>query len=427
MAMPGFGRSTIVLWHRYVGLAMAGFLLIASLTGSLLAFREAIDEWLAPRFFVADSPADAPLLDPYVLRERVAAQVGPQGRIDAVVLHLQPGRTARFPVAPNPAPGGGMHVLDYDEVHADPHSGQVQGRRKREGLGLRPEQIVPSLFVIHHSLALPGKWGTLLLGLISLLWTVDCFAGAFLTFPRGRPFLSKWKTAWAIKWRAGFYRATLDVHRAGGLWLWAVLLLFAWSSVMFNLRDTVYRPAMGLFLSFDDSWRSVPLRPHPVLAPSLDWSAARDAARQVMQAQAEQENFRVHREERLQLDRRRGVYAYLVHSTADIRPDVGNTAVLIDADSGAYRGRWLPGAGPAGNVVSNWMGALHMAHPFGLPYRVFVCIVGLAAATLSVTGVAIWAKKWRARSSAKSKRQIAPTNDTSSRPRRPGPLPPQAH
>ncbi|OVZ62202.1 hypothetical protein CDO44_04860 [Pigmentiphaga sp. NML080357] len=387
--MPGFGRSTIVLWHRYVGLAMAGFLLIASLTGSLLAFREAIDEWLAPRFFVADSPADAPLLDPYVLRERVAAQVGSQGRIDAVVLHLQPGRTARFPVAPNPAPGGGMHVLDYDEVHADPHSGQVQGRRKREGLGLRPEQIVPSLFVIHHSLALPGKWGTLLLGLISLLWTVDCFAGAFLTFPRGRPFLSKWKTAWAIKWRAGFYRATLDVHRAGGLWLWAVLLLFAWSSVMFNLRDTVYRPAMGLFLSFDDSWRSVPLR--------------------------------------LQLDRRRGVYAYLVHSTADIRPDVGNTAVLIDADSGAYRGRWLPGAGPAGNVVSNWMGALHMAHPFGLPYRVFVCIVGLAAATLSVTGVAIWAKKWRARSSAKSKRQIAPTNDTSSRPRRPGPLPPQAH
>ena len=36
----------------------------------------------------------------------------------------------------------------------------------------------------------------------------------------------------------------LDLHRAGGLWLWAMLFVFAWSSVAFNLTpayDAVMR------------------------------------------------------------------------------------------------------------------------------------------------------------------------------------------
>jgi len=401
--MARFGRAQVVLLHRWAGLAMAGFLLVAALTGGLLAFREELDAWLAPGLHVARSAADAPLLDPDTLRERVAGQVAPQGRVDAVVYRLRPGATVRFPVAPNPAPDGRLYALDYDEVYADPHTGAIQGRRKREGLGLRAEQIVPSLFVIHHSLALPGRWGTLLLGVVSLLWTADCFAGAWLTLPRSRPLLAKWRPAWGLKLRAGAHRATLDLHRAGGLWLWLALLLFAWSSVMFNLRDAVYRPVMGVFLPFDDSWRSVPLRPAPVLSPGLDWQAARQAARAAMQAQARSAGFTVHAEERLQLDRRRGVYAYLVHSSADIRADVGNTAVLVDADTGAYRGRWLPQRGPWGDTVSNWLGALHMAHVFGLPYRLFVAVMGLGTALLSVTGVLLWWRKRRARQAARAR------------------------
>ncbi|MEI2416014.1 PepSY-associated TM helix domain-containing protein [Orrella sp. JC864] len=402
-ALPRVQRRHVVLLHRYVGLAMAGFLLVAALTGSLLAFREELDHWLAPELFVARSDPRAPLLDAYTLRERVARQLGPQARVDALVLALRPGETARFPVAPNPDPATGrLAALGYDEAYADPHTGRVQGTRRREGLGLHPAQLVPSLFVIHHSLALPGRWGTLLLGLVSLLWTVDCFAGAWLTLPKGRPFLQKWRPAWTLKWGSGAYRATLDLHRAGGLWGWAVLLLFAWSSVMFNLREPVFRPVMGLVFEFDDSWRSVPPRPRPVLAPGLDWPAAHRAARAAMLALAQETGLRVNTEERLLLDRRRGVYAYLVHSSLDLRPVVGNTAVLIDADTGQPRGRWLPTGGPAGNTVSNWLGALHMAHVFGRPWQVFVALAGLATAMLSITGVLVWHRKRRARRGAAS-------------------------
>lgn len=49
--------------------------------------------------------------------------------------------------------------------------------------------LMPFLYRLHQSLVL-GKLGTTLLGVISLLWLVDCFVGLYLTFPvrsRGLP------------------------------------------------------------------------------------------------------------------------------------------------------------------------------------------------------------------------------------------------
>jgi len=41
-------RAFLVLLHRYIGLATALFLLMAGLTGSILAFNHELDEWLNP-------------------------------------------------------------------------------------------------------------------------------------------------------------------------------------------------------------------------------------------------------------------------------------------------------------------------------------------------------------------------------------------
>jgi uncharacterized iron-regulated membrane protein len=50
-----------------------------------------------------------------------------------------------------------------------------------------------------------------------------------------------------------------------------------------------------------------------------------------------------------------------------------------------------------------------MANVFGLPYRIFVCILGLVIAMLSVTGVYIWWKKRRARNAHMGRRRNAET------------------
>jgi uncharacterized iron-regulated membrane protein len=383
-----------VLAHRWAGLVMAGFLLLASLTGSALAFRDELDAWLAPELRLVtamglDTKARATSLDPFALRARAEQALPPGARLDGVQLRSEPGHTVMLRAT---GPG-----LGYDEVYVNPHTGHIQGTRHSEANGMAPAQLMPFLFKLHHSLALPGLWGTLLLGLVSLVWTIDCFVGAWLTWPRARPALPRWGSAWRVKWRAGWQRANHDLHRAGGLWLWAVLLMFAWSSVMFNLRDPVYQPVMGVAFKFDDSWSSVPARATPAMHPGLDWHAAHQAARQVMQTMATRHGFTIDHEERLLLNRHKGVYIYMVQSSLDLRRTIGNTAVMIDADTGAWRGQWLPTGGPTGNTVSNWLGALHMGHVGGLPWRIAVALSGLLVCGLSVTGVLVWWVKRRAR------------------------------
>lgn len=397
-------RHTLVLLHRWNGLVLALFLLVASLTGSLLAFEDELDLWLAPELHLAHpapgQPASA-MLDPYALRERVALALGPQADVSQLILHPQAGHTVRFLVGPAIDRATGQPFrLGYDEVLVNPHTGAIQGLRDRQRISLERSALMPLVFNLHHSLALPRVAGALVMGVVATLWTLDCLVGMILTWPRGRPFLAKWKPAWLVKWRAGFYRVNLDLHRAFGLWCWVLLLMLAWSSVMFNLRDQIYLPVMSRLLPFDYSWRPAPplANASPLTAgPPMSWPQAHAMARRAMAGFASERGLQIDFEERLSYDRRRGVYAYMVHSNADLRSDVGNTGLLIDAASGQIRGHWLPTGDRSGNTFSNWLGALHMGHVFGLPWRIALALLGLAVSLLTVTGVVVWWKKRGAR------------------------------
>lgn len=47
-----------------------------------------------------------------------------------------------------------------------------------------------------------------------------------------------------MKTNAGSFRFNYDLHGASGLWVWAMLFVFAWSGVAFNLESQVYNPVM---------------------------------------------------------------------------------------------------------------------------------------------------------------------------------------
>ncbi|QKH37255.1 PepSY domain-containing protein [Achromobacter pestifer] len=400
--MAADARQFWVRVHRWAGLATALFLFIAGLTGSILVFEEELDAWLNPGLMrVAPPSAGAPMMDPYALRAAVQRQL-PWAAVDQLPLRREPGHSVALRLAPKLEAGSGRPLpLDATHAYADPYTGRVLGVREEGRLSLARQDLIPLIYRIHCELALPGIWGRLLFGVIALIWTLDCFVGFYLTLPsrgaRRGGFWRGWRPAWLIKRGASATRVTLDVHRAFSLWLWALLLVYAWSSVMFNLRAQVYQPLMSQMLPFDTSWRQAPALPSPVLEPALDWRQAHEAARAAMAELARERGFSVDGEELLMLDRRRGLYGYLAHSDADLRSRVGNTGILIDAASGERRGIYLPTRGAAGDTFSNWIGALHMAHVFGLPYRLLALALGLVVAALSVTGVMIWWRKRRGR------------------------------
>jgi len=121
-------RRSWVLVHRYAGLYMACFLIVAGLTGSLIAF------------------------------------------------YVEPRR--------NPATGE-PYVLDFTELYLDPYSGEELGRRRFGEISQGVVNLMPFIYRFHYSLAL-GEIGTWLLGIAALIWTLDSFVGFYLTLPPWR-------------------------------------------------------------------------------------------------------------------------------------------------------------------------------------------------------------------------------------------------
>lgn len=397
---------------------VAGFLVVAGVTGSLLAFYEELDVAANPRLHRAEPPAPgARPLDPLTLRE-AAERAMPGAWVHWVDLAPpEPGRSVVFYAeGPTDPATGELRELADDEVFLDPYTGEELGRRKWGAITQGAENLMPFVYRLHYSLAL-GTVGTYAFGVVALLWTIDCFVGAYLTFParrrgkdadRGpRPsWGARWRSAWRVRWRSGWTKLNFDLHRAGGLWTWAMLFVLAWSSVAFNLQE-VYRPVTGAVLGM------TPEEDGPTLArdqpqPGIPWREALAVARAHMAREAAARGMAVGREVYLYFDPHRGSYGYAAEvGTFAGRPY--HAELTFNANGhGALRRFLAPPDERAGDAVTRWLYDLHMARVFGLPFRVLVCAMGLVVTALSITGVIVWWKKRRARLLVRARRKRSP-------------------
>jgi uncharacterized iron-regulated membrane protein len=129
----------------------------------------------------------------------------------------------------------------------------------------------------------------------------------------------------------------------------------------------------------------------------MDWRAAQTVAEGIAADAAREHGFSIDRAVYLGLDRDNHLFEYRVHSSRDIGEKSGQTFFWFDASTGALLAMILPTGHRAGNTLTTWLVELHEANVFGLPYKIFVCVLGLAIAALSVTGVYIWWRKRAAR------------------------------
>lgn len=248
-------RRSLAFLHRWLGLAFLACLLPACLAGSVIVWKAELDAWLNPDLFYA-APSEARLLDEEELEAALRAQV-PKIRIAWVEPPEQPGRTAYASI------GNWFDPTDperrYNEVYLDPHTGRILGARsifkphfdRREGL----------IFLrrIHYSLNwVPG--GLTLMGWVAVLWLLDSLLGTALSFHGGS--WRRWLRAFRL--RRNFWDH--DLHRAGSLWLWPMVVVLAVSSIFLNLRREVFLPVLdGLQRLLPVAWRD------PVENAILEW------------------------------------------------------------------------------------------------------------------------------------------------------------
>lgn len=398
-------RECALVLHRYVGLSIAVFLLVVGLTGSILAFQEPLDVAINPSLFRVSPPnPGAEMLEGVELAERVR-KLAPQAPEIEAKFNLESGQAATFWA---PLPSG-----EYRELFVNPYTGALLGSREWGNLSEGMINLIPFIYRLHYSLAL-GEMGSLLLGIVALLWTIDSFVGAYLTLPSrshrssGVPrWLKRWLPAWFVKTKHRF-ALVFTFHRASGLWLWTILLVFAWSAVGLNLQP-VYRPVMEATVGMAPKTReTLPTIAKPYSEPSLSIRDAHALARRHMAVELERRGQRLERELGLRYAADHGVYVYRVESTLDVSAKYPRTEIYLDGNSGLIVGFDVPTGGLAGGSITTWINALHFADVGGVWYRVIVLILGLAIAGLSVTGVWVWWRKRTKRASRLRDRERPP-------------------
>ncbi|WLW65822.1 PepSY domain-containing protein [Psychrobacter sp. van23A] len=427
----------ICLWiHRYTGLVMAGFLIIAGFTGSLLAFHDELDNVFNHQLAQIERQ-DAPQLPIATLHDKVVAAY-PEYNFSSMPTSLKADKSAVFSVdRVRGQSAKNQPKAPFQEVYINPYNGDILGTRDKDEWAWR--NTMWKVFWLHRDLLL-GNFGKLLLGLIALIWTINCFIGFYLTFPRAingkkalqktvpkttpkkrASFIKRWLPAWKIRRKTNTFKLNYDLHHAFGLWLWLMLFVIAWSSVGFNLKS-VYQPVMQAVVGFEGregkreekgksktTDKSSEQAMSAVAPMSTETGSntfvnkANSIAYLTEQAHIAAQKNGVTVQQTLGIRRltEEGQWQMRFKTDKDVGTHGGASSITVSAATGKVEKVNFGYQSAFGNKIDQWCSTLHMGHigqgNAHLLYQIFLAMIGLAVAVLSATGVYLWVKARQSR------------------------------
>ena len=422
----------ICLWiHRYTGLVMAGFLIIAGFTGSLLAFHDELDNVFNHQLAQIERQ-DAPQLPIATLHDKVVAAY-PEYNFSSMPTSLKADKSAVFSVdRVRGQSAKNQPKAPFQEVYINPYNGDILGTRDKDAWAWR--NTMWKVFWLHRDLLL-GDIGKLLLGVIALLWTINCFIGFYLTLPRTvkkshethrktvkkrASFIKRWLSAWKIRRKTNTFKLNYDVHHAFGLWLWLMLFVIAWSSVGFNLQQ-VYKPVMQAVVGLEsregkegkegkerekgkshksDKFSAQVL---PNVTPVINATADIVNKANSIEYVSKQANIAAQKNG-VTVQKLLGIrwvaednqWQMRFKTDKDIGTHGGASSITVDAATGKVEKVNFGYQSSFGTKADQWLSTLHMGHishgVSHLAYQIFLALIGLAVVVLSGTGVYLWAK-----------------------------------
>jgi len=399
-------RAVLVLLHRWFGLGVAVFLFISGATGAIISWDHELDAALNPTLFHANSAAGGTVAGtpkPGLELANIIEAREPKLRVTYVMNESEPGHTSTMMIEPRLDPATGKpYELGYNQIAVDPVTAEIQGKRMWGAISLSPENLLPFLYKLHYTMHLPDvggiELGIWLMGIIGIVWALDCFIALWLSFPNRK----SWRKSFAFRWKDGGHKLNFDLHRSGGVWVWGLLLILAVTSVSMNLNNQVMTPIVKMFstvtpTAFDTR---TPVAPDKVVEPKM----SREQVTQLAIAEGKRRGFDVPAGG-VFYSSMFGLYGVGFFEAGNDHGDVGlgNAWLYFDAATGAPAGTRIPGTGSAGDLFIQVQFPLHSGRILGLPGRIFISFMGALVAMLSVTGVVIWMRKRKARVAQKRK------------------------
>jgi uncharacterized iron-regulated membrane protein len=385
-------RTAFGLLHRWFGLFTAVFLFIAGATGAVISWDHELDSALNPHLYDSEAGVHKPAL---ALADDVEKRY-PLAQVSYLPLAVAQGEAVQVWVEPRVDGASGEPVaLDFNQVALDPVSGIEQGRRMWGDVSLTRENLLPFLYKLHYSLELPPiggiDAGSLFMGIVAVVWVLDAFVSLVLSFPNRR----SWRKSFAFRWGRRHAR-TFDLHRSGGVWIWLLRLTLAVTAVSMNLRSQLVVPIVAALSPLTPSPfdTQAPIPPAEQKDPRL----SRADALRLAQAEATRRGWSAPAGA-ISYTPELGIYGVGFFAVGDEHGDggLGNPWLYFSAADGSPAGADVPGTGSAGDLFLQAQFPLHSGRIIGTTGRVLMTMLGIAIATLSVTGIVLWWRKRRAR------------------------------
>jgi uncharacterized iron-regulated membrane protein len=363
-------RSFWLLLHRWIGVFILLFIVIAGLTGSAIAFWRAIDNWLNPAWYqvsVGDNTQSLDALSDKVLHNYPMATIHgiilPKGNRASVIFYLA------------------GEASGIDEVFINPYTSQILGDRDIDRTSLARSHLMPFLYRLHYSLGL-GSFGKYLLGIVTVLWLVITLIGIWLAWPKK----NKWKKALSIKYTAGSSRLIFDLHRSFGLIFSVLFLLILWTGLWWNM-DIVIRPLITSVFPVTPPFH---LASKAVSQVDNGFDKAVEAALEV-RPDSEAYYLRNHSD--------KGFYTVYLREKDSTGP-YGDIFVFVGLD-GTVLHVDEPQNNLSGDSYAAWQLPLHTGQFLGISGRIVWMVAGLIPLLLSITGVMLWLRKLRFKNAKK--------------------------
>jgi uncharacterized iron-regulated membrane protein len=373
------GRKIFLSAHRYIGLFAGAVFVLIGLSGSLLAFREDIDEWLNAPLMRVEPPTPAVMRPLDEILAAATAAMPADGRPERITLPRHANAAAII--------GYMVETDDLDssfhQIFVDPYRAEVTGDRLlAHGDDVLAQPLVQIVMAFHWTLLL-GVNNAYLFGSLGIVIFVSIILGLYLWLPRN----GDWRMGLTIKWSASRERIVYDAHRSVGAYF-AILLLATLATGI----AMIFKPATHSLATLIS-----PVRPEPDFGRSTPIAGRAPIGLDEAIASAE----KVFPEGRLHwvLLPSGDDGVYVIGKQSESEPNRTKTFRNVGVDR--YSGRVLQTQDrddfTAGEKLLEWLFPLHCGEAFGVPGRALVALTGLAPLILYVSGFLRWRQKRRAR------------------------------
>jgi uncharacterized iron-regulated membrane protein len=392
------------LWtsaHRWIGIIAGVYLVIAGVTGSILAFWQDIDEWLNRDIMSVAVPApDAPYRPLSDIIAAARAAMPPEalkpGAPSVIKMPRHAGEAALMPYIlglPDKAtldearrtkklPNIDFSRIESHDVFVDPYRAVVTGERL-SSKGLNPFSLpfIQMVNQLHLGLWIPFVGG-LITAILALFLLISAVDGIVLWWPKS----GKWKGALTFKRNASTERFVFDLHKIVGVYFGVVLLVSIFS---------------GMYMNFKPPWRALVSLVSPLHEMHKDLHSQPANGRNPLSAdEAVAIVDRIFPDGKLQYVQlptsEDGVFTIGKRIDGEVNEVGTRRKLIIDQFNGVVLDKEDPREYGAGDKFFEWQYPLHSGEAFGNYGRAFMVFFGLVPVTLYVTGFIRWRHKRRA-------------------------------